>query len=232
MTRILVIDDEPDVTALIAMTLAHQGGEQDISEHHEAATALERIVADAPDVVLLDIAMPRLEGFDILERLRREGNEVPVILLTAKGNEQDKVRGLELGADDYVTKPFSTKELAARVDAVLRRYRASERVTRARPIEHDGLRVDFASRTVTREGETIRLTPTEYELLAQLVQQRGRVLDHRTLLARVWGPEYRDETHYLKVYVGRLRAKIEPDPARPRYIETVRGVGYRFPGAG
>ena len=139
------------------------------------------------------------------------------------------MRGLELGADDYVTKPFSTKELGARVEAVVRRYRASDRATRAKVFEHDGLRVNFAKREVAIDGHPIRLTPTEYQLLVHLVTNRGRVIEHRALLAKVWGPEYRDEVHYLKVYVGRLRAKLERDQQHPQYIETVRGVGYRFP---
>jgi len=160
MTRILVIDDEPDVTSLVAVALEHDDGKKVVSQCNDAASAIGRIAADAPDVVILDIAMPRLEGFAILEELRREGNQVPVILLTAKGLEQDKVRGLELGADDYVTKPFSTKELAARVEAVLRRYRASDRASRSKVFEHDGLRVDFATRDVTVDGQPIRLTPT------------------------------------------------------------------------
>ena len=227
--RILVIDDEPDVTALVAMTLESDDGTKTVTQCNDAGAAIGRISADSPDLVILDIAMPRLEGFAILEQLRREGNEIPVILLTAKGLEQDKVRGLELGADDYVTKPFSTKELAARVEAVARRFRASERASRAKAFEHDGLRVDFARREVTVKGNPIRLTPTEYDLLVHLVTNRGRVVEHRALLSRVWGPEYRDEVHYLKVYVGRLRSKLERDQHHPRYIETVRGVGYRFP---
>jgi len=229
VTRILVIDDEPDVTSLVALALEHDDGKRVVSQCNDAASAIGRIAADAPDVVILDIAMPRYEGFAILEELRRQGNEVPVILLTAKGLEQDKVRGLELGADDYVTKPFSTKELAARVEAVLRRYRVSDRASRSKVFEHDGLRVDVATRDVSVDGHAIRLTPTEYDLLVQLVSNRDRVLEHRALLAKVWGPEYGDEVHYLKVYIGRLRAKLEGDQQRPRYIETVRGVGYRFP---
>src|SRR5438105_13281142 len=202
VTRILVIDDEPDVTSVVAMALESEDGKKVVSQCNDAGRALERIAVDSPDVVILDIAMPRLEGFAILEQLRREVNEIPVILLTAKGLEQDKVRGLELGADDYVTKPFSTKELGARVEAVLRRYRASDRASRAKVFQHDGLRVDFARREVALNGRSIRLTPTEYDLLVHLVTNRGRVVEHRALLAKVWGPEYRDEVHYLKVYVG------------------------------
>ena len=226
--RILVIDDEPDVTSLVAMALASDG-KRVVLQCNDAASAVDRITADSPDLVILDIAMPRLEGFGILEQVRRGGNEVPVILLTAKGLEQDKVRGLELGADDYVTKPFGTRELAARVEAVLRRYRASDRVVRGKVVLHDGLRVDLAKREVAVHGRRIRLTPTEYQLLVHLVTNHGRVVEHRALLAKVWGPEYRDEVHYLKVYVGRLRSKLESDQQHPRYIETVRGVGYRFP---
>lgn len=224
-----MIDDEPDVTSLVAMALENDDGKRVVTQCNDATVAFDRIVAEAPDVVILDIAMPRLEGFTILETLRRDGNETPVILLTAKGLEQDKVRGLELGADDYVTKPFSTKELVARVEAVSRRYHASDPTSRGKVFQHDGLRVDFATREVSVEGRPIRLTPTEYDLLVHLVANRGRVVEHRTLLAKVWGAEYRDEVHYLKVYVGRLRSKLEPDQQQSRYIETVRGVGYRFP---
>ena len=199
-----------------------------VSECNDALTALSRIDGDRPDVVILDLAMPARDGFSILEELRHGENDVPVIVLTAKGLEQEKVRGLELGADDYVTKPFSMKELAARVDAVVRRSRSWARPTDQSVIVRGDLRIDPARREVTLAGKQISLTPTEFNLLHELARGSGRVLEHRTLLGRVWGPEYRDEVHYLKVYVGRLRNKIESDPQRPRYIQTIRGVGYRF----
>jgi len=156
---------------------------------------------------------------------------VPIIVLTARGAEGDRVRGLELGADDYVTKPFSHKELVARIDAVMRRYRAGAETSRTQLLSHGDLRIDFAQRRVSVRGRDIPLTPTEYNLLFQLATNAGRVLTHEQLLARVWGEEYRDEVHYLKVYVGRLRNKLERDPAKPELILTVRGVGYEFPAA-
>lgn len=155
-----------------------------------------------------------------------------MIVLTARGLESEKVRGLELGADDYVTKPFSPKELAARVDAVLRRQRIVSTERRTSVIEHGDLRIDFAQREVRVGGRVVALTPTEYNLLYQLAVNAGQVQRHATLLAKVWGPEYRDEVHYLKVYVGRLRNKIGADPQRPAHIVTVRGVGYRVPSIG
>jgi two-component system KDP operon response regulator KdpE len=229
VTRILVVDDEPDVTSLIALALDGRGRELFVSECNDSLTVIERIADERPDMVILDLAMPGRDGFSILEELRRSGNDTPVIVLTAKGLEQEKVRGLELGADDYVTKPFSVKELAARVDAVLRRYRAWGRATSGENvIERGEMRIDVERREVRINGRSVSLTPTEFNLLRQLAQNAGRVMEHRALLAKVWGREYRDEVHYLKVYVGRLRNKIEADAQHPRYIETVRGVGYRF----
>ncbi|MGH2451144.1 MAG: response regulator transcription factor [Candidatus Limnocylindria bacterium] len=228
--RILVVDDEPDVSALVAMGIVYQRPEYEVAQCDRGDAALERIARDAPDLVLLDLAMPGRDGFSVLKELREGGNDIPVIVLTAKDLEQDKVRGLELGADDYITKPFSHKELLARIDAVVRRYRAGVALRRASVFSHDDLRIDFAQRRVTVAERPVALTPTEYNLLFQLATNAGRVMPHDALLAKVWGPEYRDEVHYLKVYVGRLRTKIERDPGRPRHIRTVRGVGYQIPG--
>jgi two-component system KDP operon response regulator KdpE len=186
---------------------------------------------ERPDLVILDVAMPGKDGFAVLRELREKGDDVPVIVLTAKGLEQDRVRGLELGADDYVTKPFSHKELVARIDAVVRRYRAATAHRRTNVFQHLDMRIDFAQRRVTVADREVQLTPTEYNLLYHLATNAGRLMPHETLLAKVWGHEYRDEVHYLKVYVGRLRTKLEPDPQKPRYILTVRGVGYQFPAA-
>jgi two-component system KDP operon response regulator KdpE len=227
--KILVVDDEPDVAALTAMGITYHRPEFVVSECHGGSDALERIAVDQPDLVLLDLAMPDRDGFSVLQELRDGGNDVPVIVVTAKGLEQEKVRGLELGADDYVTKPYGHGELVARIDAVLRRYRAAMGERRSNALTHDGLVIDFATRLVTVSGREVRLTPTEYNLLYHLATNAGRVMTHETLLAKVWGREYREEVHYLKVYAGRLRTKIEPDPQKPRYVLTVRGVGYRFP---
>jgi len=150
-------------------------------------------------------------------------------VLTARDAEQDRVHGLELGADDYVTKPFSQKELVARIDAVLRRYRAGAEATRAKELVRGDLRIDFGQRKATVRGQPVALTPTEYNLLFKLVTNPGRIMTHRDLLKKVWGDDYRDEVHYLKVYVGRLRTKLERDPAKPELILTARGVGYQFP---
>ncbi|MBI2772935.1 MAG: response regulator transcription factor [Chloroflexi bacterium] len=226
--RILVVDDEPDVVTLVSLGIAAQRPEHEVTQAHDGVSALASIERERPDVVILDLAMPGKDGLTVLRELRERGDDVPVIVLTAKGLEHDKVRGLEAGADDYVTKPFGQQELMARIDAVMRRHRAATGQRQERVVQHGELRVDFAQRRVSAQGKPVHLTPTEYELLYHLVTNAGRLMGHQTLLAKVWGPEYRDEVHYLKVYVGRLRNKIEPDPQEPTYIHTVRGVGYQF----
>ena len=227
--KVLVIDDEPDVANLVKMGIAYQRPDYEVSESHSGADALERAARETWDLVILDLTMPGVDGFTVLGALRGGGSDVPIIVLTARDAEQDRVRGLELGADDYVTKPFSQKELVARMDAVLRRHRAGTEATRANELVRGELRIDFAQRRVTLRGQHVALTPTEYNLLFQLVTNPGRVMTHRELLKKVWGDEYREEVHYLKVYVGRLRTKLERDPAKPELILTARGVGYRFP---
>jgi len=227
--NVLIVDDEPDVAAVVAMGISYQRPDYTISECHSGAEALTRIAADPPDLVILDLAMPQPDGFAVLRILRAQENDVPVIVLTAKGSEHDRVRGLEIGADDYVTKPFSQKELVARIDAVLRRTRVAADPTRGSLFRARDLQIDFAQRQVTIAGRAVALTPTEYNLLFHLATNAGRVMTHEQLLAKVWGDEYRDEVHYLKVYVGRLRTKLERDPAHPEHILTARGVGYRLP---
>jgi two-component system KDP operon response regulator KdpE len=178
-------------------------------------------------MVLLDVMMPDLDGFETLEMVR-EVSTVPVIMLTAKGDVEDRVRGLELGADDYISKPFSPAELSSRVKAVLRRTEMPGE-TLHEPIEvDDRLKIDFDRREIWVEGELVKLRPTEYRLLYHLVKNAGWVVPHEQLLAKVWGYEYRDETHYLRLYINYLRQKLEEDPSNPRYILTERGVGYRF----
>jgi two-component system KDP operon response regulator KdpE len=189
--------------------------------------ALERAREDMPDVLLLDIMMPEMDGFEALKRLR-EFSQVPVLILTAKDEEDDRVRGLELGADDYISKPFSHRELVSRIRAVLRRHYANPPVAQTLVQVDERLQIDFARREVLVEGQRVNLRPTEYRLLYHLVQNAGYVQTHQMLLTRVWGPEYRDESHYLRLYITYLRQKIEPDPANPKYILTERGVGYRF----
>ena len=227
--NVLVVDDEPDVAGLIAMGITHHRPDYRIVQCHDGETALGHAAREPWDLIILDLTMPVLDGFTVLAALRGGGSDVPIIVLTARGAEHDRVRGLELGADDYVIKPFSNKELVARIDAVMRRYRAGTEASRARELTHGDLRIDFAQRKVTVRKSQVALTPTEYNLLFQLASNAGRVLSHEELLKKVWGDEYREEVHYLKVYVGRLRAKLERDPAKPELILTVRGVGYQFP---
>jgi two-component system KDP operon response regulator KdpE len=227
--RVLVVDDEADVANLVKMGITYQRPGYEIVESHSGADALERVAREPWDLVILDLTMPEVDGFTVLGALRGGGSDVPIIVLTARDAEQDRVRGLELGADDYVTKPFSQKELVARIDAVLRRYRAGAEATRANALERGDMRIDFGQRKVTLRGQPVSLTPTEYNLLFQLVMNPGRVMSHHDLLKKVWGDEYREEVHYLKVYVGRLRSKLERDPAKPELILTSRGVGYEFP---
>jgi len=171
--------------------------------------------------------MPEMDGFDTLEHIRETSN-VPVIMLTVKGEEEDKIRGLELGADDYVTKPFSARELSSRIKALLRRSETSPLAEKSVVRIDDRLSIDFQRHEVWVEGEPIKLRPTEYRLLYHLVNNAGWVMSHETLLSKVWGPEYRDEIQYLRLYINYLRQKIEVDPAEPRYILTERGIGYRF----
>jgi two-component system KDP operon response regulator KdpE len=222
--QILVVDDEPRMIRFIRLNLEHDGF--DVSEAADGARALDQLRDRLPDLVLLDVMMPELDGFETL-RLMREISTVPVIMLTARGDEDDRVRGLELGADDYITKPFSPRELVSRVRAVLRRTEVT--ASAHEPIQvDDRLKIDFGRREVWVEGQLVRLRPTEYRLLYHLVQNAGWVVPHDQLLAKVWGYEYRDETHYLRLYINYLRQKLEQDPSHPEYILTERGVGYRF----
>lgn len=223
--RILVVDDEPRMIDFIRMNLELEGFH--VLEARNGLDALETIRTQLPDLVILDIMMPQLDGFETL-RMLREFSNIPVIMLTAKGEEDDKVKGLELGADDYITKPFSPRELAVRVKAVLRRSDMPGPPSEAILEIDDYLSVDFNQREVIVDGEPVKLRPTEYRLLYHLIENAGWTVPHEQLLAKVWGYEYRDEAHYVRLYVNYLREKIEPDPSNPRYILTERGVGYRF----
>ncbi|MGQ9848948.1 MAG: response regulator transcription factor [Aggregatilineaceae bacterium] len=224
--RILVVDDEPRMIGFIRMNLELEGYQ--VLEAHDGLKALEMVRTQLPDLVLLDVMMPGLDGFETL-RMLREFSNVPVIMLTAKGEEEDKVRGLELGADDYVTKPFGSRELSSRVRAVLRRAEMPSASPEQAILKiDDRLSVDFNRREVIVEGKHIKLRPTEYRLLYHLIENAGWTVPHEQLLAKVWGYEYRDETHYVRLYVNYLREKIEEDPSNPKYILTERGVGYRF----
>ncbi|MFO7583326.1 MAG: response regulator transcription factor [Anaerolineales bacterium] len=223
--RILVVDDEERMVRFIRLNLEHDGFQ--VSEAFNGKQAIQRLRDINPDLILLDVMMPDLNGFEVLEMIREISN-VPVIMLTAKGEEDDRVRGLELGADDYVTKPFSPRELVSRAKAVLRRTEAASGSMHGLIEVDDRLKIDFDRREIWLEGKIVKLRPTEYRLLFHLVQNAGWVVSHDQLLAKVWGYEYRDEPHYVRLYINYLRQKLEKDPSNPKYILTERGVGYRF----
>lgn len=222
---ILVVDDEERMARFIRLNLEHDGFQ--VVEAYRGLDAIHKLRDSLPDVVILDIMMPDLDGFEVL-KLIREISQVPVIMLTAKGEEDDRVRGLELGADDYVTKPFSPRELVSRVRAVLRRTEAGGFTSREVYEVDDYLKMDFGRREIWVGGKQVKLRPTEYRLLYHLVKNAGWVMTYDQLLSKVWGYEYRDEPHYVRLYINYLRQKIEKDPANPQYILTERGVGYRF----
>lgn len=223
--RILVVDDEPRMRRFVRMNLDLEG--YDVIEADNGLTALSKVRDEMPDLVLLDVAMPELDGFETLEHIR-EVSAVPVIMLTVKSDEEDRIRGLDLGADDYVTKPFSPRELLSRIRAVLRRVEPAKSSMEEPLMVDEDLQIDFPRRAVIARGEHIKLRPTEYRLLSHLVDNAGWIVPQETLLAKVWGPEYRDDNQLLRLYITYLRKKIEPDPANPRYILTERGVGYQF----
>jgi len=223
--RILVVDDEKRMVGFIRLNLEQDGFI--VIEAYNGTQALDRLRDSLPDLILLDVMMPDMDGFEVLQTIR-EISAVPVIMLTAKGEENDKVKGLELGADDYVTKPFSPRELVSRVKAVLRRGTTMDDDESGRIEVDKRLQMDFGRHEVWVDGELIKLRPTEYRLLYHLVKNAGWVLTHDQILTKVWGYEYRDEPHYVRLYINYLRKKIETDPANPNYILTERGVGYRF----
>ncbi len=224
-TRVLVVEDDPAVRLSLRLMCQREGFA--VAEAASGPRALMLFDEARPDLVLLDLMLPGMNGLEVCREIRRQDPAQPVIILTARGDEADKVAGLELGADDYVTKPFSPRELLARMRAVLRRA-SREMAARASTLEIDGLRLDLAARTVSRDGEAISLTRTEFDLLATLVQQPGRAFSRDELVARVWGYDGEGDTRLLDSHIGHLRAKVEPDPSRPRYVLTVRGVGYRL----
>ncbi len=224
--RVLVVDDDPALLPLIEYTFAREGYE--VVTACDGKEALREFFACKPDLVILDIMMPRMDGWEACRRIR-EVSDVPIVMLTARGQDEDIVRGLEYGADDYLTKPFSIKVLLAHARAVLRRA-ALPPVEYAEPTAYadDFLTIDLKERRVTVDGEQVKLTPTEYRLLAYLVQNAGQVLTFTQILQNVWGWEYQDDLDYVRVYVWHLRQKIEQDPKNPKYIQTEIGVGYRF----
>ena len=225
-TTILTADDDPQLLRLIARNLELE--DYEVLTASDGELALEQIEQFAPDLVLLDVMMPRMDGFTVCQRVR-EFSAVPIIIVTARGQDQDKVRGLDLGADDYLIKPFSIEELLARVRAVLRRaqFTASEHThAMGATMTLGALTMDFAQHLVRRDGREMELTPTEYRILAYLAHNAGRVVTQDLLLEQVWGSEYVGEGHMLQVNINRLRHKIEPDPMHPRYILTKVGIGY------
>ena len=224
--RLLIIDDDVRLTEAMAIYLRRRSAYR-LEVAHKGGDGIQRFHAFHPHLVILDVMMPGMDGWEVCRRLRETSN-TPIIMLTARDSETDRVMGLRMGADDYIGKPFSLKELEARVEAVLRRSQPAP--TGDHVLYDDGrLRVEAASMRVFSRGEAINLTATERRLLFTLVQQAGRVLSSEQLLRQVWGPEYADQSlDYVKLYIWRLRQKIEPDPAHPTYIQTERGLGYLF----
>ncbi len=222
---ILVVDDEPHVRKLVKANLESSGYQVVTAVDGEEALAM--VERETPDLVLLDLMLPKLDGYAVCSRIR-DFSTVPIIMVTARSTEVDLVRGFEVGADDYLTKPFAVGELLMRVQAVLRRSKWPEQVMSRQILEVGPITIDFAQHRVTRDGEPVKLTPTEYRLLAYLASHPNRVILHRELLRGVWGPEYGEETEYLRVYIRYLRQKLEADPSNPYYILTQPGAGYLF----
>ena len=227
MLKALIIEDALDIVETFFLCFELRWPGVKVISTAEGGKGLILAESESPDIIILDLGLPDMDGLEVLKRIRSISN-VPIIIVTVRGDEIDKIRGLELGADDYITKPFSHLELLARVQAVLRRAHRAEPKTEEKPFRSPGLSIDFASRTVTANGRTVSLTPTEYELLRYLVLNEGTVLTHRALLEQVWGEEYTDAPEYLKVYIQRLRNKLEVDPANPQLLISERGVGYKF----
>lgn len=223
LSRILVVDDEPQIQRFLKPALTAAG--YDVLEAANGAEALKAAATQAPDLIILDLGLPDMDGKDVVTSLRG-WSEVPIIILSARDRESEKILALDLGADDYVEKPFRIGELTARIRTALRHKKKSDAIPVV--VEVDGLRIDPVRRQITRGEEIIHLTPKEYDLLILLVRHAGRVVTHRTLLTSVWGPAHGDDLHYLRVFIGQLRQKIERDAAEPKIVQTEPGVGYRL----
>jgi DNA-binding response OmpR family regulator len=223
--RVLVVEDDPTIADAIAARLSAEGFQIRIAG--DGPGAVDTAMSWHPDLLVLDIMLPGYDGLEVCRRVQAQ-RPVPVLMLTARDDSMDKVKGLELGADDYVTKPFNHLELMARVKAVLRRLEMPAPASRAPSFQAGELEVDFARQEARLRGDRLDLTPTEYKLLYHLVRNAGHILQHGTLLAKVWGREYVNEVDYIRVYIRRLREKLGDDPDDPRYIRTERGLGYRF----
>ncbi len=220
---VLVVDDEERIIRFVRLHFEARGAR--VMEAHDGPAALELVRTQLPDLVVLDVQMPGMDGFETLAAIRQV-SEVPVIMLTVQAGEADRIRGLDLGADDYMAKPFSPGELVSRAQAVLRRVAAPQagRLVRV----DDDLQIDFGAREAILRGQRVKLRPTEWRLLYHLVQNAGWLLTHDMILAKVWGPEYQGQDNYVRLYITYLRQKIEPEPSRPKYVLTERGMGYRF----
>jgi len=228
-TSILLVDDDTQLVRLVRANLESVGYK--VFTASDARSALEVLNGELLDLIILDIMLPGLDGFELCQRIR-EFTFTPIIMLTAKVEDTDKVRGFKLGADDYLTKPFNVEELLARIEAVLRRTTTPGKDSTPPTFTCDHITVNFVQRRVTVKGKEVPLTLTEYKLLSQLVSNAGRVMLHKELLTRVWGPEYQNESEYLRAYIRHLRQKIEEDPGRPKYILSKPGIGYIFSSPG
>ncbi|HEX3668427.1 MAG TPA: response regulator [Acidimicrobiia bacterium] len=222
MSRVLVVDDEPQILRALGINLRARGYEVDLAP--EGERALDVAARHHPDVVVLDLGLPGIDGVDVIRGLRG-WSQVPIVVLSVRDAEGDKVAALDAGADDYVTKPFGMDELLARLRAALRRTTPAEEEAL---VETEDFTIDLAAKKVRRDGEEVRLTPTEWNLVEVLVRNRGRLVAQTQLLQDVWGPQYHDETNYLRVFMAQVRRKLEPEPAHPRYFITEPGMGYRF----
>ena len=223
--HILVVEDDPQIRRFLRATLAAEG-----YQFQEALTAGEGIAQAAarqPDLVLLDLGLPDRDGLDVIREIR-QWSQMPVVVLSARGQERDKIAALDLGADDFVAKPFAVGELLARIRAALRRAAPAAPEGSSVPLRFGAVEIDFEKRLITLDGQEVHLTPNEYKLLQVLVKHSGRVVTQRQLLNQVWGPQHTDQSQYLRVYVAQLRRKLERDPARPKYLQTEPGVGYRL----
>jgi two-component system, OmpR family, KDP operon response regulator KdpE len=224
VSRVLVVDDEPQIRRALSINLRARGYEVDLASDGERA--LDVAARNHPDVVVLDLGLPGIDGVDVIRGLRG-WSQVPIVVLSVREAESDKVAALDAGADDYVTKPFGMDELLARLRAALRRTVPADEEAL---VETADFTIDLAAKKVRRDGEEVRLTPTEWHLVEVLVRNRGRLVAQRQLLQEVWGPQYHDETNYLRVFMAQVRRKLEPEPAHPRYFVTEPGMGYRFEG--
>ena len=223
--RLLIVEDDTDLVKALELYFSRVGYQVLVAKN--GLEGLQKLYDERPSIVLLDIAMPRMDGWEVCRRIR-ELSDVPIVILTARVQEEERVKGLKLGADDYVVKPFSLKDLEARLEAVLRRSRAARPQRTGIVFANEALVIDADRLTVTRDGKHLDLTPTELRLLMLLAENVGRVLAHRQILEKIWGAEYADDLDYVKLFIYRLRRKIEVDPQNPAYILSERGIGYRF----